>query len=257
MCHCITLCHRITLSHCIAMCHSNTLRHFITLCLRITLSHCIIMCHSNTLRHCITMCHCITLCRRITLRHCITVCVNSVASGQRWYTYTFHNNLCPENQGRGNFPSAKELTEFLFLQYKHKTPCHRSSRQQRVVKPSVELLTKNFFPWESYRRFLQSRPNRTELVLVIYILVSQNSTTIEKTLLRRKQKGNQRPSIVSNNMAKYKVRYNYIVCTFLIITNIESDACFIVSDKRPWSMFCHGLKYIAEVLPTALNEGNF
>ena len=35
-----------------------------------------------------------------------------------------------------------------------------------------------------------------------------------------------------NNVANCNVRYNYIVYTFLIVTSIENDACFIVSDKR-------------------------
>jgi len=71
-----------------------------------------------------------------------------------------------------------------------------------------------------------------ETMLAIYILLSQNNRTIEKTLLHSKQKGNQRLSIVPNNVTNCKVRYNYIVYTFPIITNIESDACFIVSNKR-------------------------
>jgi hypothetical protein len=69
-------------------------------------------------------------------------------------------------------------------------------------------------------------------MLAIYILLSQNNRTIEKTLLHRKQKGNQGLCVVPNNVASCKVRCNYTVYTFLIITNIESDACFIVSDKR-------------------------
>ena len=78
-------------------------------------------------------------------------------------------------------------------------------------------------------------------MLAFHIILSQDNRTIEKTLLHRKQKGNQWLGIAPNNEANCEVRYNYAVYTFLIITSTESDACFIVSNKR-WSMFRHGLK---------------
>jgi len=72
-------------------------------------------------------------------------------------------------------------------------------------------------------------------MLAIFVLLSQNDRTIKKTLLHLaepcKQKANQELIIVPNNVANCKTPYNYTVYTF-IINNIESDACFIVGDKR-------------------------
>jgi hypothetical protein len=237
----------ITLYHTVPPYHAKPLYHTVPPYHSKPLYHILPPYHTKPLYHIVLPYHTAPLYHSLCKQRCFSTAMI--------YIYMIPNNWCPENQGRQNFPSAKELPEFLFLQYTHKTlnsyscsthtrrsvlilavhtqeaqflflqythktlspySCsthtrrsvlilavhtqdaqflflqythkalssylavhtqdaqslflqythktlsHRSSKQQRVVKTSVELLNKIFCRWESYRRFLQRGSNRTK-----------------------------------------------------------------------------------------------